>query len=412
MDVDCSLVVGCCGEDLALLCRDRGVALDQFGCNAAQRLDGQGQRCDVEQQDVVDLTGQNACLDSRADRDAFVRVDTLERLFAGDALDCFLNCRDTGAAADQDDLRDVVVGDTGVSHSLSHRLDRRVDEVLGQLVELGSGNVHVHVERTVLVDCDERQVDVRGGRAGEFFLGFLSRFLQSLERHLVLSQIDAVLLCELVSHVVEQLFIEVVAAQLVVAVGSQYFEDTIAEFHDGYVECAAAEVVDQDFLVGIFFVEAVCQCSSGRLVDDALDVEACDTAGVFGRLLLAVGEVCRNGDDCLCDRAAQICFCVSLQLRQGHRGDVLRCIVLAIDGHGVVFTHVTLDGSDRSFRIGDGLSLGGFADQTFTVLGKTDDGRCCSCTFRVCDDYGIAAFEYCDAAVGGPKVDADNFTHC
>ena len=43
VDINGSLVIGCCGEDLALLGGDRGVSLDQLCGNAAHGLDAQGQ---------------------------------------------------------------------------------------------------------------------------------------------------------------------------------------------------------------------------------------------------------------------------------------------------------------------------------------------------------------------------------
>ncbi len=61
----------------ALLGRDRGVALDQPGEHAAQGLDAQRQRRDVQQQHILDLAGQHAALDRRADRHDLVRVDAL-----------------------------------------------------------------------------------------------------------------------------------------------------------------------------------------------------------------------------------------------------------------------------------------------------------------------------------------------
>ena len=41
MDIYGSLIISCGGEDLALLGRDRGISLNQSGCDAAHGLDGQ-----------------------------------------------------------------------------------------------------------------------------------------------------------------------------------------------------------------------------------------------------------------------------------------------------------------------------------------------------------------------------------
>src|SRR5699024_10611801 len=51
VDVYCSLVVCRCGEDLALLCRNRCISLDQTGCDTSHCLNGQRQRSDIQKKD-------------------------------------------------------------------------------------------------------------------------------------------------------------------------------------------------------------------------------------------------------------------------------------------------------------------------------------------------------------------------
>ena len=68
MDLDAGLVVGRGREDLALLRRDGGVALDQRRHHAAKRLDTERERRDVEQQEVLDLAREHAGLDARRRR--------------------------------------------------------------------------------------------------------------------------------------------------------------------------------------------------------------------------------------------------------------------------------------------------------------------------------------------------------
>ena len=83
--VTARLVVLSRAEDLALLDRDGRVALDDRRHHAAQRLDAQGQRRHVQQQHVLDLAGQHAALQRRADRHHLVRVDAPVRLLAASA---------------------------------------------------------------------------------------------------------------------------------------------------------------------------------------------------------------------------------------------------------------------------------------------------------------------------------------
>jgi hypothetical protein len=99
--------------------------------------------------------------------------------------------------------------------------------------------------------------------------------------------------------------VEVIAAQVGITVGGQNLGNAVAHLDDGDIEGAAAQVVDHDLLV-FFLIDAVCQRSGSRLVDDTLDVQTGNGACVLGGLTLAVVEVSRNGDDGLGDRLAQI----------------------------------------------------------------------------------------------------------
>jgi hypothetical protein len=138
---------------------------------------------------------------------------------------------------------------------------------------------------------DVRQVDLGLLARGELDLGLLRGFLEALHGQRVLAHVDAALLLELGGDVVDDAAVEVLAAQEGVAVGGQHLELALAvdvrDLDDRHVEGAAAEVVDGDLAIGALLVEAVGQRGRGRLVDDALDVEAGDAAGVLGGLALA-----------------------------------------------------------------------------------------------------------------------------
>jgi hypothetical protein len=98
-------------------------------------------------------------------------------------------------------------------------------------------------------------------------------------------------LLELVDDVVDDALVEVFAAQEGVAVGRQHFELLLAidvgDFDDGDVEGAAAQVIHGDLAVALPPCPGRRPARSGRLVDDALDVQAGDAAGVLGGLALA-----------------------------------------------------------------------------------------------------------------------------
>ena len=101
MNLNGGLTVSCGGVYLALLYRDGGVAVDDAVEYAAERLDTERQRSNVEQQQILDLAAENACLNSRADGYALIGVDALEGLLADEVLDSLLDCGDTGRTADE-----------------------------------------------------------------------------------------------------------------------------------------------------------------------------------------------------------------------------------------------------------------------------------------------------------------------
>ena len=232
---------------------------------------------------------------------------------------------------------------------------------------------------------------------------------------------------------VDDALIEVVAAEVRVAVGRLDLDDAFADFEDRDVERAAAEVVDGDRLV-LLLVEAVGERRGGRLVDDAHHLEAGDLAGVLGRLPLRVVEVRGHGDDRLGDRLTEVLLRGLLQLLQDHRGDFGRRVFLAVApstraspfaaAHDAVRHHLhffgdlvelaahePLDREDGVLGIGDGLALGDLADEPLAGLCEGHDRRRQPAAFGVGDDDRLAAFHDGDDGVGGAQVDADDFAH-
>ena len=245
---------------------------------------------------------------------------------------------------------------------------------------------------------DERQGNRRSGHAGKLDFRFFSRFFESLHRHSVVAKVNALFFLEFISQPVDDSLVEIVAAQTVVTGSCQNFLNAVAHFDDRNIECAAAEVVNHDFLV-VFFINAVSKRSRCRLVDNTFDVETSDTAGVFGRLTLCVGEVSGNGDDRFGHFAAEVAFRVAFQLLQNHCGNFLRGVSFVADGDFVIRTHVAFNRRNGALGVGDGLAFCDLTDHTLAVFGKRDNGRGGSCAFGVRNNDGLAAFDNRDAGV-------------
>ena len=159
----------------------------------------------------------------------------------------------------------------------------------------------VEVEGTGVGGGDEGQVDRGLLHRRQLDLGLLRGLLQALDGHLVLGQVDAVLVLERVDQPVHDPLVPVVAAQLGVAAGGLDLEHAVADLEDGHVERAAAEVEHDDGLLRALLVEAVGEGGGGGLVDDAQHLEAGDGARLLGGLALGVVEVGGHGDDGLGD---------------------------------------------------------------------------------------------------------------
>ena len=98
-DADLSLVISGSGESLALLGGNGRVSVDQSGEDATHGLNTQGEGSNVQQEDILDITGQDGTLDSGANSDSLVRVNTTVGRLVEEALNGFTDLGDTAGAA-------------------------------------------------------------------------------------------------------------------------------------------------------------------------------------------------------------------------------------------------------------------------------------------------------------------------
>ena len=411
MDLNARLIVRRRGEHLTLRGRDGRIAVDDLRADTAERLNTERERGDIEEQHVLDLTDQHAALNRRADGYALIGVHALRGFLAEDLADCLLHGGNTGRTADEDDLVDVAARKTCVLHRLARRDHRALHEICRQLVELRTREREVEVLRTRGICRNKRQVDVRLAHARKLDLRLLCRLDKTLCAHLVLREVDAVLLFELLDHPVHDLLVEVIAAEHRVAVRRLDLEHTLTELKNRHVEGTTAEV-EYEYRLVLILVETIGESCRRRLVDDAQHLKSCDLARVLRRLTLTVVEVRRDGDNCLRNSLAEVCLCIALELLQNHRGDLGRRVVLAVDRHMIVaLAHVTLDGRNRAVGIRDRLVLRETPDKTLPILRKAHDGRRDAAALRVRDDGRLAALHDGDNGVRRSKVDTNYFSH-
>ena len=133
---------------LGLLYRNGSVSVDNCGHFLADGLYTKGQRADIEEQDQFHffgaLTAEDGSLDSGTVRDGRIGIEALVEGFAAEELgQHLLDIRNTGRAADEDDLADLVFSDfiTALTAVLQHLLDTGhalLEDVLAELFELGT----------------------------------------------------------------------------------------------------------------------------------------------------------------------------------------------------------------------------------------------------------------------------------
>ena len=256
-----------------------------------------------------------------------------------------------------------------------------------------------------------------------------------MHRFGVAAEIETHVAANVVERDRDQQVVDVVAAEVGVAVGGDDFENSVVQLEDGNVEGAAAEVVDGDDAV-LFLVEAVGERCGGGLVHQAQNFEAGDAACVFCRLALRVVEIRGNGDDRLRDRRSEKALRVALELAEDERGNLRRRkgLVSQLDAQNFaglqvfgqaegeelqlfldVFNaaaHQALDRVDGAFRGLDQISARGIADDGLTVFVERDDRRDEIQTIVARDHDRVLPLHEGHERIRGAQVDADDAISC
>ena len=220
---------------------------------------------------------------------------------------------------------------------------------LDQRFVLVAGDLHDEIEGLSVLLCDEFLLDGGDGVIRQPLLGIFGGTQDARLGGRRLPQVDAVFALERIADVVQQQLVEIVAAQLGVAVTGHDLDHAVFDLRDRDVKRAAAQVVDeQPFELG--GMRVVGEYGGRRLVDDANDFEPGELARFAGGLSLAVVEECRDGDDDLSNCVAQALLGAILELLEDDRRDFLgrECLAAQVDGD--FLAHLPLDRADGAFR--------------------------------------------------------------
>ena len=281
---------------------------------------------------------------------------------------------------------------------------------------------------------DERQVDLGLHRRRQLDLGLLRSLFQALERIGLLAQVNAVFLLKFISKIVHDPGVKVFTTEEGVAVGRLDLDHAIADFEHGHVEGTAAKVVDHDRAFALL-LQPVGHGSSRRLVDDPLDLETGDLAGVLGRLPLCVVEVGGDRDHGLGHLLAEIGLSGLLHLAENESRNLAGRVFLTVDldprvavvgldhlegRHFVVLaglrvfepaTNEALDGVEGAGGVRHRLTLGRLTDETLAAVAHGHHRRGGAGAFGVFDHAGVRPFHDSDTGVGRAQVNSDDFAH-
>ncbi|MNB90809.1 NAD-specific glutamate dehydrogenase [compost metagenome] len=289
------------------------------------------------------------------------------------------------------------------------------------------------------VCSDVRQVHVGLLRRRELDFGFFCGFFQALHCQRVVTQVNALIFLKLVNEIVDHTAVKVFTTQVGITVGSQNFKRFFAvnfvDFDNRDIESTATEVVYRDSTVADFFIQTVCQRSGSRFVDDTFHFQTGDTARIFGCLTLSIVKVCRYGDNRFSYWFAQVIFSRFLHFFQHFCRDLRRCHFLTFyinpritvistddfvrhDGFITLHFFVLEAAANQAFdrkqgvlRVCHGLTFSRLTNQSFTVLGISNDRRRGAIALGVLQHTCSSAIHNRYTRVGSPQVDTNNFTH-
>jgi hypothetical protein len=181
------------------------------------------------------------------------------------------------------------------------------------------------------------------------------------------AQIDSVLRLKLAEQMLGKQVVEVVAAQVIVAMAGKHLGYVALQRDDGDIEGAAAQVVDHGGVTAAFSIRQAC---GRRLVQDAHRLQARPELRPRAWPALRVGEIGGNGDDRFSTGPAELAAGPGGKLAQDQRRDLLRRELAVSQRNGLVAAHLALDAAHRALGIEHQLIARRLAHQQLSGRGK------------------------------------------
>ena len=420
-------------EHLTLANGNGGVGVNEASEYATEGLNTEREGSYIEEKHIFNLASEYATLNCSTDSYNLIGVYTLRGSFAKEVLNNLLDCGDTGRTTHEDNLVNLVSRETCIAKCFAARLDGCADKAICQLLEFSASKGSYKVLGNTIYGHNVGEVNLCRGAARKLDFSLLCCLFQTLHSHRVFAEVDAVFALEVSSQPVDNNVVEVVTAEVGIAIGRFNLKHTVAKLQNRDIEGTTTKVVHSNLHILASLVKTVCQSSSSRLVDNTANFKTCNLASLFGCLTLRVAKICGNGNNCLRNGGTEVILCGLFHLLENdsrnllggvftaanlnHRNIVSTCHYI-VGYAGYIFCHLAhllahkaFDGEDGVFGVGDSLTLCGVAHFTLAALGESHNRRGCAVTLAVGDNYGLVALHNCYTRVGCTQVNTNNLCH-
>ena len=133
-----------------------------------------------------------------------------------------------------------------------------VDQIVHHRFKLGASELGVQVFGTTRICRNEGQVDISFIGCGKFHLGLFGSFLEALQGHAVLGQVNALIFFELAHQPIDDSFVEIITPQMCVTIGSLHLDYIVPNLQNRDIKGTTSEIVDGDRVI-FFLVQTVSQ---------------------------------------------------------------------------------------------------------------------------------------------------------
>src|SRR4030042_2478761 len=133
-------------------------------------------------------------------------------------------------------------------------------------------------------------MDVCLHHVGKFNLRLFCSLLQSLKGHSIFSQINSLILFELIRQIVDDSLVKVIPSKMGIPIGRFDLEDTFPQLEDGDIKSPPPQIEDCNLFILLFF-ETIGEGSGGWFIDDSNDIQTCYSPCILRGLTLPIIKI-------------------------------------------------------------------------------------------------------------------------